>query len=77
MITKWDKSGSPPELFYQCDEKKAQLLHTSVHDPNLPRLFCVLKRNEQIDWTTFCISDYIRSSKTLYFIFYVIKFIFV
>jgi hypothetical protein len=64
MITKWDKSKKEPEEFYRFDDKETTLLHPAKHEEDLPRLFCVLQRNNVIDWNTFCLSDFIRSRKS-------------
>lgn len=61
MITKWNKSQKQLEEFYRFDERQSILLHSAPHDPYSPRLCCVLRQNGQIDWNTFCLSDFIRS----------------
>ncbi len=61
MITKWNKSQKQLKEFYRLKETKSVLLHSAPHDPDSPRLCCVLQQNGQIDWDTFCLSDFIRS----------------
>jgi hypothetical protein len=63
MITKWNKFQQEREEFYRCEDRIASLLHPAEHDPDVPRLFCVLQRNGVTDWNTFCLSNFIRSRK--------------
>jgi hypothetical protein len=63
MVTMWDKSQPLEEIVYQPDEQSTIRLHPAIHDPSSPRLLCVLRQGGQINWETFCLSDFIRSSK--------------
>ncbi|CAF2968803.1 unnamed protein product [Rotaria sp. Silwood2] len=65
MITKWDKSKKEFEKIHQLDEKNVLRLHRALHDNYSPRLLCVLVRNGFPDWDTFCLSDFIRSPKSV------------
>jgi hypothetical protein len=63
MVTKWNKSKKEPEEFYRYDDQRTVLIHPAKHDSQSPRLFCVLQRDSETDWNTFCLSDFIRTRK--------------
>jgi len=63
MITKWNKSQREREEVHRFDDQKTRALHAAEHDANSPRLLCVLQRNGETDWDTFCLSDFIRTRK--------------
>ncbi len=63
MVTMWDKSQPLEEIVHQLDEQSTIELHPAIHDSSSPRLLCVLRQGGQINWETFCLSDFIRSSK--------------
>lgn len=64
MVTKWAKLNNDLEEIYQYDdEKTTELLHRAQTDPKSPRLICVLQQNDQPNWDTFCLSDFIRTRK--------------
>ncbi|CAF3839790.1 unnamed protein product, partial [Rotaria sp. Silwood1] len=60
MITKWNKSKKDFEIIHQLDEKNVVQLHSAIHDSCSPRLLCVLVRDNNPDWNTICLSDFIR-----------------
>ena len=61
--TMWDKSHPQEVPVYHLDEQSTVRLHPAIHDPSSPRLLCVLQQDGHINWETFCLSDFIRSSK--------------
>ena len=63
LVTKWDKTHREPEVFHRFDDKKTCALHDASHVHDLPRLLCVIEQNGVSDWNTFCLSNFIRSSK--------------
>jgi hypothetical protein len=63
MPTMWDKSRPTEEILYQLDEQSTIRLHSAPHDPVSPRFLCVLQQNGETKWETFCLSNFIRSSK--------------
>ncbi|UJR14563.1 hypothetical protein I4U23_001559 [Adineta vaga] len=61
MITKWNKSLKDPRKVHELSDDETSHVHPSVHVSHSPRLLCVLQRNREILWDTFCLSDFIRS----------------
>ena len=61
MITKWEKSRKEYEEVLELDEENTLKIHTAPHDPHAPHLLCVLQRENSNIWSTFCLSDFIRS----------------
>jgi len=59
----WNKLESLEEEVYQLDEHAANDLHQAAYEPSSPRLFCVLRQNNDTIWETACLSDFIRSSE--------------
>jgi hypothetical protein len=69
MLTKWDKSANEEEL-HRLDEASTIQLHPAPHQAqakgtHIPpvRLLCAFSRAGVIDWTTFCLSDFIEQPK--------------
>ncbi len=63
MTTMWNKSVETEEKIYELDEQTTVDLHPAAHESSSPRLLCVLREKDGFDWSTSCLSDFVRPSE--------------